>query len=136
MISGAVSASGDVQVGTSFDLAVSTLTVSGATSASGDVQITNAILLDVSASPIALTGSASTTGNLGVGVNLSASAIAVSGAIGSLVTALGSGSVNVTLYPGCDRSRSRCVARFNNLARKGSFPFIPIRNPFDGSSIA
>jgi hypothetical protein len=55
--------------------------------------------------------------------------------IASLVTALGSGPVNVTLYPGCDRSRARCAGRFSNLANNGSFPFIPIRNPFDGSSI-
>jgi hypothetical protein len=65
----------------------------------------------------------------------SGASITLSRAIGSLVTALGSGPVNVTLYPGCDRSRGRCSARFGNLARNGAFPFIPIRNPFDGSSI-
>lgn len=65
----------------------------------------------------------------------SGASITLTRAISSLVTALGSGSVNVTLYPGCDRSRARCASRFSNLARNGSFPFIPIRNPFDGSSI-
>jgi hypothetical protein len=42
---------------------------------------------------------------------------------------------DVTLYPGCNRSRTRCNARFNNLVRNGGFPFMPLRNPFDGSSI-
>ena len=45
------------------------------------------------------------------------------------------GFANIILYPGCDRSTKRCVEKFNNLANNGSFRFIPIRNPFDGSSI-
>jgi hypothetical protein len=65
----------------------------------------------------------------------SGASITLSRAIASLTTAIGGGPTNVTLYPGCDRSRARCIARFNNLVNNGSFPFIPIRNPFDGSSI-
>ncbi len=61
--------------------------------------------------------------------------IKLSRPIAALSAALAVGPVNVTLYPGCDRSRARCKARFNNLANNGSFPFQPPRNPFDGSSI-
>lgn len=42
----------------------------------------------------------------------------------------------VRLYPGCDRTRGTCQNTFNNLANNGSFPFIPIRNPFTGNSFA
>lgn len=41
----------------------------------------------------------------------------------------------VTLYPGCDRLRSTCNDKFNNLNNYGGFDWIPTRNPFDGSSI-
>jgi uncharacterized phage protein (TIGR02218 family) len=41
----------------------------------------------------------------------------------------------VTLYPGCDHLRATCKDKFNNLDRYGGFPWIPTRNPFDGSSI-
>lgn len=44
--------------------------------------------------------------------------------------------VPVVLYPGCDRTSARCKNRFNNLPNFGGFKYIPIRNPFDGSSIA
>lgn len=40
----------------------------------------------------------------------------------------------VTVYPGCDRTRSTCDSRFNNLLNNGSTPFIPDVNPFGGSS--
>lgn len=45
------------------------------------------------------------------------------------------GSVTVSLYPGCDHLRSTCQTKFNNLDNFGGFPWIPRRNPFDGSSI-
>ena len=45
------------------------------------------------------------------------------------------GTLAVTLYPGCDRTRVRCNDFFNNLPNYGGFPFIPLRNPMDGSSI-
>lgn len=41
----------------------------------------------------------------------------------------------VDLFPGCDRSLTRCETMFSNLANNGSFPFIPIKNPYKGSSI-
>lgn len=41
----------------------------------------------------------------------------------------------VCLYPGCDHLRSTCDTKFNNLDNFGGFPWIPSRNPFDGSSI-
>lgn len=42
----------------------------------------------------------------------------------------------VRLYPGCDHLRSTCAGKFNNLDNFGGFPWIPIRNPYDGRSIA
>lgn len=41
----------------------------------------------------------------------------------------------VMLYPGCDRSTLTCKNRFNNLENNGSFPFIPLKNPFSLKSI-
>lgn len=45
------------------------------------------------------------------------------------------GGQSVSLYPGCDHLRTTCKNKFNNLDNFGGFPFIPQRNPFDGSSI-
>jgi uncharacterized phage protein (TIGR02218 family) len=42
----------------------------------------------------------------------------------------------ITIYPGCNRTRERCNTTFANLNNNGSFPFIPIRNPFTGNSFA
>ena len=42
----------------------------------------------------------------------------------------------VTLYPGCDRTKETCISKFNNLSNFGGFPYIPVKNPFGGSSIA
>lgn len=56
--------------------------------------------------------------------------------INSLIQAItDDGDQDVTLYPGCDRSRQTCNDKFNNLERYGGFDWIPTRNPFDGSSI-
>lgn len=41
----------------------------------------------------------------------------------------------VRLYPGCDGAFQTCIQKFNNLPNYGGFPWIPTRNPFDGSSI-
>lgn len=41
----------------------------------------------------------------------------------------------VRLFPGCDRSMTVCNGTFNNLPNNGSFPFIPLRNPFSGVSL-
>ena len=65
----------------------------------------------------------------------SGSSITLARQISSLNAAVDIGPTDVTLYPGCDRSRSRCKNRFNNLPNNGSFPYMPPRNPFDGSSI-
>lgn len=45
------------------------------------------------------------------------------------------GAMSVTIYPGCDHIKETCHNKFNNLDNFGGFPFIPTRNPFDGSSI-
>lgn len=45
------------------------------------------------------------------------------------------GGVVVKLYPGCDHTTVECSTRFNNLDNYGGFPWIPIKNPFGGSSI-
>ena len=41
----------------------------------------------------------------------------------------------ITIYPGCDRSKETCDTVFDNLVNNGSFPFIPLINPFAGRSI-
>lgn len=41
-----------------------------------------------------------------------------------------SGLANVTLYPGCDHTRTTCKDKFNNLDNFGGFPWIPGKNPF------
>lgn len=45
------------------------------------------------------------------------------------------GGMSVSIYPGCDHLRATCRNKFNNEDNFGGFPFIPTRNPFDGSSI-
>ncbi|USL90027.1 hypothetical protein [Vibrio phage vB_VpaS_CHI] len=40
----------------------------------------------------------------------------------------------VTLLPGCDHSQATCKAKFNNFINYGGWPYIPIKNPFGGSS--
>ncbi len=58
--------------------------------------------------------------------------------IPSLQTAFdntGPGTVNVSIAPGCDRQPQTCLSKFDNIENFGGFPFIPLRNPFDGSSI-
>lgn len=45
------------------------------------------------------------------------------------------GQLTVKLYPGCDRSKTTCLSKFDNLANYGGFPYIPTKNPFGGSSI-
>lgn len=43
--------------------------------------------------------------------------------------------INCRLFPGCDRRNTTCNSRFNNLNNFGGFPFIPGKNPFDGSIV-
>jgi uncharacterized phage protein (TIGR02218 family) len=45
------------------------------------------------------------------------------------------GGTVVSLYPGCDHLKETCSAKFGNGLNFGGFPFIPTRNPFDGSSL-
>lgn len=42
----------------------------------------------------------------------------------------------VRLYPGCDHLMTTCNSKFGNIDNFGGFPWIPIRNPYDGRSIA
>ena len=39
------------------------------------------------------------------------------------------------IFAGCDHLRGTCLTKFNNIRNFGGFPYIPQRNPFDGSSI-
>lgn len=41
----------------------------------------------------------------------------------------------VSFYPGCDHSTTTCVARFNNLANYGGFPYMPTTTPFNGTML-
>jgi uncharacterized phage protein (TIGR02218 family) len=43
--------------------------------------------------------------------------------------------LDVTAYPGCDHSLDTCVAKFSNNVNYGGFPFIPEKNPMNGTSI-
>lgn len=45
------------------------------------------------------------------------------------------GGQTVAIYPGCDHLMSTCKDKFNNLDNFGGFPWVPSRNPFNGSSI-
>lgn len=47
----------------------------------------------------------------------------------------GYGGLVVRIFPGCDRIKETCKNKFNNLNNFGGFPFIPLKNPFGGSSI-
>jgi uncharacterized phage protein (TIGR02218 family) len=48
---------------------------------------------------------------------------------------VGPGVMSLRIFPGCDRTKETCSAKFNNLPNNGSCPFIPLKNPFSGSSI-
>ena len=43
--------------------------------------------------------------------------------------------LNVNLFAGCDRSRTDCIDRFDNVVNFGGFPFLPLKNPFGGTAI-
>lgn len=51
-----------------------------------------------------------------------------------LETAFALGATTVTLYPGCDRARMTCILKFSNLPNYGGFDWIPVTNPFGGST--
>lgn len=52
-----------------------------------------------------------------------------------ILKAFDDSDTGVTLFPGCDRTLATCDGKFDNLRRNGAFPWIPLRNPFNGSSI-
>lgn len=52
-----------------------------------------------------------------------------------IFTALGLGTVNTFLYPGCDGARMTCHDKFDNLENNGGFYWIPNRPPDNGSPI-
>jgi len=41
----------------------------------------------------------------------------------------------LTIYPGCARNRGTCSAKFSNILNFGGWPWMPLRNPFDGRSL-
>lgn len=41
----------------------------------------------------------------------------------------------VTVSPGCDHTRTTCNATYANIANYGGFPFMPAKNPFDGTPV-
>ena len=41
----------------------------------------------------------------------------------------------INLYPGCDHSMTTCIDKFDNILNMGSFPWIPVENPFKGSLV-
>lgn len=43
--------------------------------------------------------------------------------------------LNITLYPGCDRSEDICHSRFDNILNYGGFKRRPKKNPFSGSVV-
>lgn len=45
------------------------------------------------------------------------------------------GGSAVDLYPGCNHTKETCLNKFNNLNNFGGFPWIPIINPYGGTSI-
>lgn len=45
------------------------------------------------------------------------------------------GGDSVQLYPGCDKLKTTCITKFNNLANFGGFPYVPDNSPFGGKSI-
>ncbi len=45
------------------------------------------------------------------------------------------GTVDLSFYPGCDRSLGMCKTRFDNAKNFGGFPYIPTKNPFSGNKL-
>ena len=45
------------------------------------------------------------------------------------------GGVDVSIFPGCDRTLSTCINKFNNVVNQGGFKWLPTKNPMSGSSI-
>lgn len=41
----------------------------------------------------------------------------------------------VTVFPGCDRTPNTCNNKFSVIENYGGFPFIPVKNPMNGTSV-
>ena len=41
----------------------------------------------------------------------------------------------VTAFPGCDHTTATCAGKFNIIENYGGFPFIPTKNPMDGTPV-
>lgn len=41
----------------------------------------------------------------------------------------------VTISPGCDHTQNTCITVYSNGDNYGGFPFIPLKNPFDGTPV-
>lgn len=41
----------------------------------------------------------------------------------------------VTVYPGCDHTMATCDTVYSNVENYGGFPYIPTKNPFDGTPV-
>lgn len=41
----------------------------------------------------------------------------------------------INVYPGCDHIPETCSGKFSNITSYGGFPFIPEKNPMDGSPV-
>ncbi|MEM7806220.1 MAG: phage BR0599 family protein [Pseudomonadota bacterium] len=52
-----------------------------------------------------------------------------------LAAAIAGGSQSVEIAPGCPLSIDVCGSRFNNADNFGGFPYIPKKNPYDGTPI-
>lgn len=44
------------------------------------------------------------------------------------------GGLEVTMFPGCDKTLETCNTKFNNVLNNGGFKWIPARNPLDGKT--
>lgn len=42
---------------------------------------------------------------------------------------------SVDVYPGCDHTLATCASKFSNSLNYGGMPYIPTKNPFDGTPI-
>lgn len=45
------------------------------------------------------------------------------------------GGLELSMYPGCDRTTLTCRDKFNNLPNYGGFPSMPDKSPFDGDPV-
>lgn len=77
-LTGTLTPTGDLEIGTSFDLAASTLSLSGTLTPTGDIQSSVDPVLDVEASALAVTGTLTPTGDFQIGTSFD---LAASGAL-------------------------------------------------------